>query len=312
MGERAAKTLFRFNVFLLLISRYYTNIRRTTINTLYLVATPIGNLEDITLRALRVLGNVRLIAAEDTRYSRRLLNHYNINTPTISYHEHNKLARLDAILQALKEGDVALVSDAGTPAINDPGYELVVEAINAGHLIVPIPGAAAPIAALVASGLPTDRWTFIGFLPNRASVRRSLLTDVANIPATLICFETPHRLRAALVDILAVLGDRRIVAARELTKLHEEFVRGTVKTLQEHFMAHEPRGEFTLIIDRDIAPHQQHPLEEDEWKALAQQQLVTLANSGVSGAAAVKQVAKNLNIARHDVYKLWNELRDEI
>ncbi|MBA3943679.1 MAG: 16S rRNA (cytidine(1402)-2'-O)-methyltransferase [Herpetosiphonaceae bacterium] len=279
--------------------------------TLYLIATPIGNLEDITLRALRLLGSVQLIAAEDTRHTRKLLDRYEITTPTLAYHEHNKLVRLDTILGALQIGDVALVSDAGTPAINDPGYELVGAAITAGWPVVPVPGPSAPIAALIASGLPTDRWTFLGFLPNRGAARRSMLSECAALPTTLICFEAPHRLQAALSDLLLVLGDRRIAVARELTKLHEEIVRGTITTVQAHFAVHSPRGECTLVIDR--APPQDTPspeVDDNAWQARAGEQLQILAEQGIGGAAAVKQVAKTLGVDRHEVYALWNELRE--
>lgn len=281
------------------------------IGTLYLIATPIGNLEDITLRALRLLSSVQLIAAEDTRHTGRLLARHAIATPLLAYHEHNKLQRLDAILARLAEGDVALVSDAGMPAINDPGYELVVAAIDAGYPVVPIPGASAPVAALVVSGLPTDRWTFIGFLPPRSAARRSLLTTFASVPTTLLCFETPHRLLAALEDIHAVLGERRMAAARELTKLHEEVVRGTVTTVQEHFATHAPRGEFTLIIDRMAAEQQQMTGDAMDWQARARTELATMAASGVTGTTAVKQVAKALGVPRNEVYALWNDIRDE-
>ncbi|MDP3185597.1 MAG: 16S rRNA (cytidine(1402)-2'-O)-methyltransferase, partial [Anaerolineales bacterium] len=190
--------------------------------TLYLVATPIGNLEDMTPRALRILHEARLIAAEDTRVTRKLLTHFDIHTPLTSYYEHNKLSKLEVILSALAEGDVALVSDAGTPALNDPGYELVRAALEAGHNVSPLPGASAPVAALVASGLPTDAFLYLGYLARKSSARQARLGQVRNLPYTLIFLETPHRLLAALADLEAILGDRQIAIARELTKLHEE------------------------------------------------------------------------------------------
>src|SRR5512140_1776589 len=193
--------------------------------TLYLVATPIGNLEDMSPRAIRILREARLIAAEDTRHTRQLLTHFDIHTPLTSYYEHNKLAKLETILAALAEGDVALVSDAGTPAINDPGYELVRAALAAGHTVSPIPGPSAPLAALAASGLPTDAFLYLGYLPRKSAERRELLTGVAALPYTLIFLETPHRLLEALDDLLAALGDRPMAAARELTKLHEQVYR---------------------------------------------------------------------------------------
>ena len=217
-------------------------------STLYLVATPIGNLEDISARALRILSEVVLIAAEDTRHTARLLQHYGIHTPSISYHEHNKLVRLERVLEALRQGDVALVSDAGTPALNDPGYELVRSVIAAGHGVSPIPGASAPIAALVASGLPTDAFLYLGYLPRKQADRARLLSQVAGLPYTLVFLETPHRLLASLSDLEAELGDRQIAVAREITKLHEQIFRGSLKDARQHFTQNPPRGEFTLVV----------------------------------------------------------------
>ncbi len=214
---------------------------------LYVVATPIGNLEDISRRALRTLAEVSLIAAEDTRKTKRLLATYDIKTPMTSYYEHNKRTKLDYILAKLEEGDVALVSEAGTPGISDPGYELIAAAGGRGIAVVPIPGPSAIITALAISGLPTDRFTYIGFLPRKSGERRRRLESVADEQGTIIALEAPHRLRAALGDILLTLGDRRIAVCRQLTKLHEEVFRGTINQALEHFM--EPRGEFTLVIE---------------------------------------------------------------
>jgi 16S rRNA (cytidine1402-2'-O)-methyltransferase len=224
--------------------------------TLFLVATPIGNLEDMSPRAVRTLSEVRLIAAEDTRHTRQLLTHFDLHTPLTSYFEHNKLAKLDKILSTLAEGDVALVSDAGTPGINDPGYELVKAALDAGYIVSPLPGPSAPIAALAASGLPTDSFLYLGYLPRNSTNRREFLQGVAALPYTLVFLETPHRLQAALDDLLTMLGDRSMTAARELTKLHEQFVRGRVSEVREHFIQHEPRGEFVLVVagQRESAP----------------------------------------------------------
>ncbi len=218
-------------------------------STLYLVATPIGNLEDISARALRIMSTVRLIAAEDTRHSARLLRHFHIQTPLVSYHEHNKLVRLDAILETLEQGDVALVSDAGTPALNDPGYELVRAVIARGHTVSPIPGACAPIAALVASGLPTDAFLYLGYLPRKHNERQRQLETIASLSYTLIFLEAPHRLLPALEDLQASLGDRMVAVSRELTKLHEEIFRGTMSEAHHYFSSHPPRGEFTLVIE---------------------------------------------------------------
>ena len=217
--------------------------------TLYLVATPIGNLEDISPRALRILREAKLIAAEDTRHTAKLLNHFEIKTPSASYFEHNKLTKLDFILSALAEGDVALVSDAGTPAINDPGYELVKAALASGWDVRPVPGPSAPIAALIVSGLPTDAFLYLGYLPHKAGERRKALTQIGNLRYTLIFLESPHRLLDALEDILSTLGDRRIAVARELTKMFEETWRGSVSGALEYFQSKEPRGEFTLVIE---------------------------------------------------------------
>lgn len=214
---------------------------------LYVVATPIGNLEDISLRALRVLKEVSLIAAEDTRKTRRLLNAYSIETPLTSYHEHSRKSKLDYLLKYLEEEDLALVSEAGMPGLSDPGYELVVGAIEAGVSVVPVPGPSAVITALVVSGLPTDQFLYIGFLPRRKGSRQRLLGSIVDERRTIVAFETPHRLREALCDIQDVLGDRRICVCRELTKVHEEIFRGRVSQAREHFS--QPRGEVSLVIE---------------------------------------------------------------
>jgi 16S rRNA (cytidine1402-2'-O)-methyltransferase len=214
---------------------------------LYVIATPIGNLEDISLRALRLLREVKLIAAEDTRTTRHLLNAYNIKTPLISYQEHSKRAKLDYLLDYLEKEDLALVSEAGMPGLSDPGYELIVAAIERGISVVPIPGASAVITALVVSGLPTDQFLYVGFLPRRKGQRQRLLSSIVDEPRTIVAFETPHRLREALSDIEEILGNRRLSVCRELTKVHEEIFRGRVSQAREHFV--EPRGEFSLVIE---------------------------------------------------------------
>jgi 16S rRNA (cytidine1402-2'-O)-methyltransferase len=214
---------------------------------LYIIATPIGNLEDISMRALRLLQEVKLIAAEDTRTTRHLLNAHNIKTPLTSYHEHSKRAKLDYLLNYLKKEDLALVSEAGMPGLSDPGYKLIVAAIERGISVVPIPGASAVITALVVSGLPTDQFIYLGFLPRRKGQRQRLLSSIVNEPRTIVVFETPHRLREALSDIEEILGNRRISICRELTKIHEEIFRGRVSQAREHCA--EPRGEFSLVIE---------------------------------------------------------------
>lgn len=275
--------------------------------TLYLVATPIGNLEDITLRALRILRAVPLIAAEDTRHTRKLLTHFEIFTPMTSYHEHSGSARTDAVVAALATGDVALVSDAGTPLLSDPGEALVRTALAAGHAVVPIPGPSAAIAALVASGLPTDQFTFLGFLPRKSSVRRALLARFAQASETLILYEAPHRLLACLDDLLAVLGDRNATLARELTKVHEEFRRGRLSALRaEYERGDAPRGEFTIVVSGAEPAVEQETEEARERRAI--ERIQTLLASGASVREAATQVAQELGLPRRRVYRLALEI----
>src|SRR5512139_1597669 len=217
--------------------------------TLYLVATPIGNLEDMSPRAVRILKESALIAAEDTRHTGKLLKHFEIDTPLTSYFEHNKLNKLEFILEKLAGGDVALVSDAGTPAINDPGYELVQAALASGWDVVPIPGPSAPIAALTVSGLPTDSFLYLGYLPHKTSERHKFIGHVSEETYTLIFFESPYRIVEALEDLLSILGDRRICVAREMTKMFEEYWRGNVIGAVTYFKSQPARGEFTLVIE---------------------------------------------------------------
>ncbi len=221
------------------------------IGVLYIVSTPIGNLEDITLRALRILKEVSLIAAEDTRLTRKLLTHYNISTPTVSYYEHNRFIRIPKIIDHLStEKDVAVVTDAGTPGISDPAYKLIRAAIESGSRIEAIPGPSASITALTASGLPTDRFIFEGFLPHKKG-RKAKLTRLSAIEATVIFYESPKRIVRTLKDILEFMGDRPAVIGRELTKLHEEMIRGNVSKLLSHFTQKTPRGEFVIMIGKD-------------------------------------------------------------
>jgi 16S rRNA (cytidine1402-2'-O)-methyltransferase len=230
---------------------------------LYLVATPIGNLEDMSPRAVRILRESVLIAAEDTRHTGTLLKHFEIKSPLTSYFEHNKINKLDRILEALANGDVALVSDAGTPAINDPGYELVQAALASGFDVRPVPGPSAPISALTVSGLPTDSFLYLGYLPHKATERRKTVNQVGNLTYTLIFLESPHRIVESLEDIFSVLGDRRICIAREMTKLYEEYWRGPISGAIEHFKSKEPRGEFTLVIEgKKTEDHGQWTREE--------------------------------------------------
>jgi 16S rRNA (cytidine1402-2'-O)-methyltransferase len=214
---------------------------------LYVVATPIGNLEDITLRALRILGEVELIAAEDTRTARKLLTKYNIGTRLTSYFEHNQKLKLSLLLDTLENADVALISEAGMPGISDPGYDLVRGAIKNGYKVIPVPGSSAVVAALAAAGMPADQFVFLGFLPRKPGERKRLLQSVSDESRTVVCFESPHRLLKALNDIRDELGDRRIAVCRELTKIYEEIFRGTVSEAIAYFL--KPRGEFTLVIE---------------------------------------------------------------
>jgi 16S rRNA (cytidine1402-2'-O)-methyltransferase len=217
--------------------------------TLYIVATPIGNLEDITLRALRILQEVDLIAAEDTRHTRVFLDHYGIHTPLTSYHEHNERAKAHVLVKHLEYGkNVALVSDAGTPTLSDPGYRLVREAVRAGVTLVPVPGASALTAVLSASGLPTDRFVFEGFLPAKKEERREKFKGLREERRTLIFYETPHRLKESLHDLLEILGDREVVLGREVTKIYEEFIRGRLSRVCAEIGGKEPRGEITLVV----------------------------------------------------------------
>jgi 16S rRNA (cytidine1402-2'-O)-methyltransferase len=273
--------------------------------TLFLVATPIGNLEDISLRALRVLKEAVLIAAEDTRQTQKLLHRYEIATPAISYHEHNKLSRVDDILHALGSGDVALVSDAGMPGLNDPGYELVSAALRSGNLVSVVPGASAPVSALVISGLPTDAFTYLGYLPRRSVERRRRLEEVQSLPYTLIFLETPHRLRDSLQDLLAVLGDRPVAVARELTKLYEEVFRGSLSKALAHFTQNEPRGEFTLVI----GGHAGQPV--GPW---SEDQLTDALRSGIDEGQPASQLASTVAArsgwARREIYRRIQDLKE--
>jgi len=267
---------------------------------LYIVATPIGNLEDITRRALRILSEVKLIAAEDTRKTKRLLDAYEIKTPMTSYHEHNKQTKLEYILDCLKDGDVALVSEAGMPGMSDPGYELINTANQRGIPVIPIPGPSAIVTALVVSGLPTDRFLYIGFLPRKANARRQLLESVANEHGTLVALEAPHRLIAALNDMLFILGDRQIAVCRELTKVHEEVFRGAISQAIKHFT--EPRGEFTLVIEgkREKAKPK---LSKDIEKQLRNMYL-----SGATAREAIAKVAAETGLSRKELYRAWLQL----
>jgi len=270
--------------------------------TLYLVATPIGNLEDITYRALRVLGEVDLIACEDTRHTRGLLTHFGIDTKTVSYHEHNEHERAAELASMLAGGlSIAVVSDAGTPGINDPGFRLVRACIEQGISVVPVPGATAFVAALVASGLPTDEFYFCGFLPARAHARRLRLADLRATTATLVFYEAPHRIAAALADAREILGEREAAVARELTKLHEEIARGRLTELIARFSGEQAaRGEMVLIIDRTlIANSADDKAVTPDIDAL----VAAFMNEGHDQRAALKRAARELGLSRDEAYR---------
>ncbi|MEQ8385445.1 MAG: 16S rRNA (cytidine(1402)-2'-O)-methyltransferase [Coleofasciculus sp. A1-SPW-01] len=268
--------------------------------TLYVVGTPIGNLEDMTFRAIRILQTVDLIAAEDTRHTGKLLQHFQIKTPQISYHQHNRQQRLPELLNQLTTGKtIALVTDAGMPSISDPGYELVQGAIEAGITVIPIPGATAGITALSASGLPTDRFVFEGFLPASGQERQQRLEVLAAESRTLIFYESPYRLQQTLQDFVTIFSPSRpIVLARELTKLHEQFWRGTIEEAIAYYTDHEPKGEFTLILAG--APAETPVLSEAALKA----ELSQLINQGLSRSQAARQLSHLTNLPRRHLYQM--------
>ncbi len=253
--------------------------------TLYLVATPIGNLEDMSPRAVRILKEAVLIAAEDTRHTGKLLKHFGIETPITSYFEHNKLTKLNFILEKLAAGDVALVSDAGTPAVNDPGYELVRAALASGFDVKPVPGPSAPLAALTVSGLPTDSFLYLGYLPHKTSERHKSLAEAANLPYTLIFLESPYRIVESLEDLLSVLGDRRICVAREMTKMFEEYWRGSISGAAAYFKSQPARGEFTLVVEGK---------PRDGGEKWSEEQLSAAIEAGVRAGKSAKDLSSEL------------------
>ena len=268
---------------------------------LYLVATPIGNLADMTFRAVETLQNADLIAAEDTRHTGKLLKHYGVKTPTISYHQHNHQARVTELIEKLTTGaNIALVTDAGTPAISDPGYHLVTACIEAKITIVPIPGAIAGVNGLIASGLNTERFAFEGFLPPKKKQKENLLQSLSSEKRTLIFYEAPHRLQKTLGDFARTFGENRpITLARELTKLHEEFWRGTIAEAIDFYQQKQPKGEYTIIVAGN---------DESEMLELSpeeiKQELKTLMDNGMSKSEASKYLAKQTNLSRREIYQL--------
>ena len=272
-------------------------------STLYLVATPIGNLEDISTRALRILREAPRVAAEDTRRTAKLLSHYDIHTPLISFHEHSQKTKLARLLAELEIGDLALVSDAGTPLLNDPGAELVKAALEAGHQVCPIPGPSAPLAALTASGLPTDAFLYLGYLPRVSSERLRLLGEIAGLPYTLVFLETPHRLLEALGDLEQALGNRSIAVARELTKIHEEILRGSISQATAHFLQQAPRGEFTLVV-AGASPAQKETWTLEELQAAIQERI----SLDIPPSQIASQLATASGWPRRRIYRMITEL----
>lgn len=268
--------------------------------TLYIVGTPIGNLEDMTIRAVQVLQDVDTIAAEDTRHTGKLLQHFQVKTPQISYHDHNRRSRLPDVLARLHRGEsIALVTDAGMPGISDPGYELIKACVEEDISVVPIPGCSAVITALSASGLPTDKFVFEGFLPAKATERREYLELLRTETRTLVFYESPHRLRQTLADLVAILGaERSIALARELTKLHEEFWRGTLAAAVTHYADREPQGEFTLVIAGAVTT--ELLLSESALKA----ELQHLIETGLSRSQASQHLAHRTTLPRRQLYQL--------
>lgn len=267
--------------------------------TLYLVGTPIGNLEDITYRAVRVLSEADLIAAEDTRHTIKLLNHFNISKPLISYHDNNRISRAKELTDKLKEGlNIALVSDAGMPSISDPGEELVSMAVSQGIKVTVVPGPSASLTALVLSGLPSDRFAFEGFLPRKHSDRVKFLKTIRDEERTIIFYEGPHRVKSMLQDLYGVFGERRVSVLRELTKVHEEAIRGTLGEIIAHFEVNEPRGEFVIVVEG--APQKE---EKQDFSCLSVEEHVEhYLKQGYDRMDAMKQAAKDRGMSKRDIY----------
>lgn len=272
---------------------------------LYVVPTPIGNLEDITFRALNILKQVSIIAAEDTRNTKKLLNHFDINVPLMSYHEHNKISREDQLLNKLDDGEsIALVSDAGMPAISDPGYEIVRAAIDRGLKVVTLPGANAALCALVGSGLLANEFYFYGFLPRKKKEKVKELNRLKNYTATLLFYESPYRVKETLQVMKEVFGERKVVAARELTKRFEEYTRGTFAELMDWFEKNEPKGEFCLVVEGNLSPSSE--VEGDTWweeLSLMEHVNYYIRERDLTNKEAIKQVAVDRNVPKREVYQ---------
>ena len=277
---------------------------------LYICGTPIGNLEDITLRSLKILKEVNLIAAEDTRHTLKLLNHYQINTKVTSYYEYNKFKKAPYLVEILKNGqDIALVSDAGMPGISDPGYVLIDLALKNNIKIIPVPGVSALITALVVSGLPTDKFVFEGFLPRKIKERKRYFKSIENEERTIIFYETPHRLKKALKDMLEILGDRKVVIARELTKLYEEIIRGKLSQVLTEISTKEVKGEITLIVQGGIKKKENSSTDFLIKECIIEEYLKKLKNQGYSNKEIIKITQEKLNIPKNLIYKKLLEMK---
>ena len=278
---------------------------------LYICGTPIGNLEDVTLRALKILKEVSLIAAEDTRHTLKLLNHYRINTKITSYYEYNKFKKAPYLVEILKKGqDIALVSDAGMPGISDPGYVLIDLALKNNIKIIPVPGVSALITALVVSGLPTDKFVFEGFLPRKIKERKRYFKNIKNEERTIIFYETPHRLKKALKDMLEILGDRKVVIARELTKMYEEIIRGKLSQVLSEIDSKEIKGEITLIVQGGIKKKENDSIYFLIKECIIEEYLNKLKNQGYSNKEIIKIAQEKLNIPKNLIYKKLLEMKN--
>jgi len=285
--------------------------KNKTSGILYICGTPIGNLEDITLRALKVLKKVKLIAAEDTRHTKKLLNHYQINTKITSYYEYNKFKKAPYLVEILKNGqDIALVSDAGMPGISDPGYVLVNLVLKNNIKIIPVPGVSALITALVVSGLPTDKFVFEGFLPRKIKERKRYFKSIENEERTLIFYETPHRLKRTLKDMLEIWGDRKIVIARELTKKFEEIIRGNLSQVITEINTKEIKGEITLVVQGGIKKKENDTTDFLKDECIMEGYLRKLKNQGYSNRDIIKIAQEKLNIPKNLIYKKLLEMKD--
>lgn len=275
-------------------------MKQKEIGVLYIVATPIGNLEDITLRAIRILEEVDLIAAEDTRCTLKLLNHLNISKPMISYHRHNEKIRTEGLIKELKEGkNIAVVSDAGTPGICDPGETIIKKCIEENIKVIPIPGACAMISALIVSGIDTDEFKFLGFLPLNKKNRKNKLEEIQKSNKTIILYEAPHKLKNTLNDLNKILGNRKIVLAREITKVHEEYIRGTVEDILK--LVDSLKGEMILIIEKNI-----NNIEENNFSNLTLEEHFNFyKNQGLEKKEIIKKIAKDRNVNKNEIYKFF-------